>query len=283
MNQHIKWLADREDEIGALYRTAAEQFTVHPKFSRFLLTLAEQEGDHGHLLRQLQRRDPAEQAEIALLCDPIAKEKTERLLSKNRQRLMTGKLTEEEVLEVVVSLEFSEWNSIFLLAMNWRSQSDREFRQTLEEIELHRKTVENYLLQLPGADALYQIIQRLAPLWKKRILIVDDDPMIARLLSIVMTPYGDLEVTTRATEALTHLRQNHFDMIVSDVCMPEMDGIEFYRQAIALSPELREHFLFFTATNHAEHLRFIAEHHIPTLKKPAPIKVLRTTMSSLLN
>lgn len=65
--------------------------------------------------------------------------------------------------------------------------------------------------------------------------------------------------------------------------MPEMDGIELYQQAVQLDPEIGKHFLFFTATNHSEHLRFIAEHHIPTLKKPAPLKILQEMMTNLLN
>lgn len=283
MNQQINWQAEREDDLEALYRSAAARFAAQPEFSRFLLTLAEQERDHGNFLRQLLRLEPAGLPGSELLCDAGARQKTEEMIAKSWQTLATEDLTEQAMLEIIVQLEFSEWNSIFLLAMNWNGHNESEFRNMLGEIELHRKTVENYLSRTPEADDLYRIIHSLAPLWKKRILIVDDDPVIARLLGIVMTPYGDLEVTTHPVEALEQLRQRHFDVVISDVCMPEMDGIELYQQAIKLDPEISKHFLFFTATNHQEHLRFIAEHHIPTLKKPAPLKVLQETMTSLLN
>ena len=282
MHPQIDWLAEREEEIESLYRAAAAQFAAHPRFSRFLLTLAEQERDHGNFMRNLHRPEDAGLAEIGTLCDPIARQKTEEMLAASWQALAVG-LTEKAMLELIVKLEFSEWNAIFLLAMNWSGQKDDEFRRMLSEIELHRKTVENYLLQTPAAEELCQIIHALAPLWKKRILIVDDDPVIARLLGIIMTPYGELEITTRPADALNYLRHCHFDVMISDVCMPEMNGIELYQQAIQLDPEIGKHFLFFTATNHEEHLRFIAEHHIPTLKKPAPLKVLQETMTNLLN
>ena len=118
---------------------------------------------------------------------------------------------------------------------------------------------------------------------KPELLIVDDDPVIARLLEIIMTPFGKLEVTTHPADALQHLRQRRFDVMISDVSMPDMDGIELYQQAIKLDPEIGKRFLFFTATNHQEHLRFIAENNIPTLKKPANLKVLQDAMTSLLN
>lgn len=283
MNQEINWLADREEEIEALYRSAALRFADHPELAQFLLTLADQERDHGGYLRQLYQPHYQGLPEGELLCPPDAREKTVEMIAAGWQALAAKDFRQEQMLELIARLEFSEWNAIFLLAMNWRGQSDGEFRRMLGEIELHRKTVEDYLLHSPAADDLYQLIHTLAPLWKKRILIVDDDPVIARLLGIVMTPYGELEVTTRPADALNHLRSRHFDVMISDVCMPEMDGIELYQQAVQLDPEIGKHFLFFTATNQQEHLRFIAEHHIPTLKKPARLNVLQAAMTSLLN
>ena len=283
MNQQINWQAEREEEIEALYRSAAVRFAAQQEFAAFLLTLAAQEREHGKLLRQLLRPEVVDTAGVDQLCDPGVRQSTEKLIAASWLTLASANLTEQRMLEVIVQLEFSEWNSLFLLTMNWSGQNDGEFRRMLDEIELHRKTVEDYLLQVPGSDELYQMIHTLAPLWKKRILIVDDDPVIARLLEIIMTPFGNLEVTTDPAEALKHLRQRHFDVMISDVCMPEMDGIELYQQAIKLDPEIGKHFLFFTATNHQDHLRFIAENNIPTLKKPANLKILQEAMTSLLS
>ena len=283
LNQQIDWQAGQEEELEALYRAAAMRFAAHPDFAQFLLVLAAQEREHGKLLRQLLL--PSERAgtpAIDFPDDPGTRSSTEKMIAASWQTLEAEDLTEQRMLEVIVQLEFSEWNSLFLLTMNWSGQNDDEFRRMLGEIELHRQTIENYLLQAGVADELFQMIHTLAPLWKKRILIVDDDPVIARLLEIIMTPYGDLEVTTRPADALNHLRSRHFDVMISDICMPEMDGIELYQQAVKLNPEIGKHFLFFTATNHRDHLHFIAEHHIPTLKKPAPLKVLQEAMTSLL-
>ena len=54
MNEQINWQAEREEEIEALYHSAAVRFAAQPEFAAFLLTLAAQEREHGKLLQQLR-------------------------------------------------------------------------------------------------------------------------------------------------------------------------------------------------------------------------------------
>lgn len=65
------------------------------------------------------------------------------------------------------------------------------------------------------------------------ILIVDDDPFFCRLLSRQLETLGFDRVTSyeRANEALAHLDQHPgvIELILCDLQMPEMDGIEFIR------------------------------------------------------
>lgn len=62
---------------------------------------------------------------------------------------------------------------------------------------------------------------------KRRILVVDDDPMIRRLLR---TPLHDAGYEIFEMEdghaALRWMLRNQVDLMVLDVSMPEMDGIE---------------------------------------------------------
>lgn len=281
MEEHIRWQAEREEEMESLYRTAAARFATHPDFARFLLTLAEQERDHGRQLTELPRPELNGTAGIDDRCDLRTRADLEELIAASRKTLATEDLSEEAMLEVIVKLEFSEWNSLYLLTADRSGQSEGEFRRLLAAIETHRKTIEDYLRQTTSADHLHEIIHNLAPLWKRRILIVDDEPVIARLLGIAVAPYGEIEVTTSPAAALQHLRDRQFDAMISDVCMPEMDGIKLYQEAIKLHPEIGDRFLFFTATSHQDHLRFIADHNIPILKKPATLKVLKERLTAL--
>ena len=61
-----------------------------------------------------------------------------------------------------------------------------------------------------------------------RVLVVDDDPVIVRLLRVNFEMEG-YEVSTAADgeEALTAVRAQRPDVIVSDVMMPKLDGLAF--------------------------------------------------------
>lgn len=66
-----------------------------------------------------------------------------------------------------------------------------------------------------------------------RILLVDDDPIVVRVLQTQLARLGfdDVVAMTRATDALARLRAGgaSLDLILLDLQMPEMDGVEFVR------------------------------------------------------
>lgn len=70
-----------------------------------------------------------------------------------------------------------------------------------------------------------------------RILIVDDEEMICSILSRRLTSEGYSCVTAHnGKEALNHFYKNSFSLIISDIKMPEMDGIELLKKVKAMHP-----------------------------------------------
>src|SRR3989454_850344 len=66
---------------------------------------------------------------------------------------------------------------------------------------------------------------------RARILIVDDERSIRELLEIVLKKDGFNVTSVRsAVEALTLLKSSDFDLIISDIKMPDMTGIDLLRQ-----------------------------------------------------
>ncbi len=65
----------------------------------------------------------------------------------------------------------------------------------------------------------------------QRILVVDDDPMVASTIERVLRPEGyDVEVALGGLAALSRVQEHRPDLVVLDVMMPGVDGLEVCRQ-----------------------------------------------------
>jgi CheY-like chemotaxis protein len=68
-----------------------------------------------------------------------------------------------------------------------------------------------------------------------RVLALDDDPVTQRLLELTLRQVGGFDATIvhSAQRALELLRTEHFDVVIADAMMPDMNGREFRRAARA--------------------------------------------------
>ncbi len=75
---------------------------------------------------------------------------------------------------------------------------------------------------------------------RRRILIVDDDPVIVRLLQVNFLIEGyDVETASRGDEALAKAGEWAPDLVILDVMMPGIDGWEVCRR-LKENPQMRE-------------------------------------------
>src|ERR1700691_3986928 len=69
------------------------------------------------------------------------------------------------------------------------------------------------------------------------LLIVDDERSICELLEISFRKEGHkVEVASNGEAAKRKLASQIFDIVVSDICMPDMDGVELLRYCKEVSP-----------------------------------------------
>ena len=77
-----------------------------------------------------------------------------------------------------------------------------------------------------------------------RILLAEDEEAMRTYLARALENAGyDVVSVDRGTAALPLLETQHFDLLLSDIVMPEMDGIELARRATELDPDLKVMFI----------------------------------------
>jgi CheY-like chemotaxis protein len=109
-----------------------------------------------------------------------------------------------------------------------------------------------------------------------RILIVDDDPLITELVIDMLGLEGyDVDTATNGIEALRKLERQRYDLIITDLHMPKLDGSGFYRELAQRKLHSLKRIIFLTGTTGgSEEHRFVQESGVPVLLKPFNVSEL---------
>ncbi|MEE8432368.1 MAG: response regulator [Candidatus Desulfatibia sp.] len=116
----------------------------------------------------------------------------------------------------------------------------------------------------------------------KSILVVDDEKMIQRHMRSMLEGIGcTCEVASNASEALKILNSHTFDMVISDISMPEMDGIQLMKKAKESFPDLD--FIIMTGHSHDyTYVDIIDAGAADYLNKPFESKELKARMGRII-
>jgi CheY-like chemotaxis protein len=283
LQETITWLIDIESSAAELYAEAAAVFREDEDFSRFLALMSAEEHEHIKLLQQA--RDTISDKEIKRSCfyfDDHFRKKIAAPFIRARRFLENGELTKATMIDILAEAEFSEWNELFLYILDTLKVLHEDVQKAVADIDQHRKHVQEFILSLPDGDSLIQRVRRLSHTGSKRALIVEDNIAVARMLEALGADNVEVIIARDAQEGLSHLRQGYFDLIVSTIEMPEMHGIEMYKQALAMDPSLHLRFIFFTGTENPDYLDFIRDSKTLMLPKPSPVRLISEMMNEVL-
>ena len=119
----------------------------------------------------------------------------------------------------------------------------------------------------------------------KSILVVDDTRSMRAMVAAVLEGAGyEVATAESGAVALELLHEAHFDAVVSDLRMPDMDGAALWREISLRHPELAHRILFVTGDTLSPNAReFLRESRCASLDKPFSKPELIAKVQSLLS
>ena len=117
-----------------------------------------------------------------------------------------------------------------------------------------------------------------------KALVVDDEPVIRSLYSEVLEAMGfKVDTASNGMEGLERLKAGAYNLIISDIRMPKLTGIEFLLGADRVRAGSQERFIFTTGVldSLSAHEYMIATER-PCIMKPAKVDQIQQTVLEFL-
>jgi CheY-like chemotaxis protein len=117
-----------------------------------------------------------------------------------------------------------------------------------------------------------------------RVLVVDDEPLIGRVMRRALGADFDVVALECAREALNRIVSGeHFDVILCDLMMPDMTGMELHAELTSFDRSLAQRMIFVTGGAFTESAQdFLDREGILRAEKPVDVPSIRALIHSLL-
>src|SRR3990172_1423329 len=285
MKDMIEWLIRAEDRTFSVYNKAADYVNADQEFSGFVRQLAYYEKIHHNIIMEaydmIKCRSDLPSL-IAVMSDNTKKD-FDDCLSKIEKGIDDGTLTKDDLTDCIISLEFCEWNDAFAYVVTALKNSYAEFRTAAINIHRHKMFIKRFLDSHKDSRKHVDRITNLHKIWEEKILIVDDEQVIVDVMEAILSTEGMIEKAANGSEALEKLREKYYAAIISDVNMPVMDGVDFYKRAVELYPSINKRFLFFTGRLDEKQVEFFEINNLQYIQKPSNLKDIRSKVVEILS
>lgn len=286
MKEIIEWLQGIEKRAEGLYKEAGGALKEDdPELSSLVEHLAADEAEHLRCMQEVSGLvGTLEGPESVIELDEETIRRIEDYFHCCEQSLKAGELTTEAMVEMIVNAEFSEWNEIFLYTVKLvKGLSREDCIRSIISMQRHKDRVKEFIESRDEYGKYLETIKELPDIWNESILIVDDEEVILEVLENILVDGNLIERAVNGEEALKKLGEKYFRAIITDVNMPVMDGIEFYKRAVETFPNVGERFIFFTASGDSEFLSFIEANGLRLIEKPSPIGEIRRVVREVVD
>jgi CheY-like chemotaxis protein len=116
-------------------------------------------------------------------------------------------------------------------------------------------------------------------------LVVEDEPHVLDLIVTLLKEQGwKVDVAPGGRTGLQSAKQRRYDLIISDIKMPDGDGQTFFRDVKAHDATLARRFIFITGdTANPEAWAFLEDSHVPVIEKPFPPAVFEEAVARVMS
>jgi CheY-like chemotaxis protein len=132
--------------------------------------------------------------------------------------------------------------------------------------------------QVPAAsDSKLRAAPGVRPARSGRVLVVDDEVAVGRTIQRLLGDRHEVVVVTSGAEAIAVLEAGGaFDVVLCDMSMPDVTGMEVYTRTTASHPDLAERFVFMTGGSfHPRTREFLETSSTTRIDKPFDLNALR--------
>jgi two-component system NtrC family sensor kinase len=139
-----------------------------------------------------------------------------------------------------------------------------------------------FQVELPAGTPAVKAPTRPTPVPRGlKVLVIDDEPHIQHYMTATLESWGhQVVVASNGAEGLAHAARQAFDLIVSDLRMPELGGREMFERLTRDQPAVAQRVVFSTGdTVRGDTLAFLESLGRPYLRKPFTLGELRAVLA----
>jgi CheY-like chemotaxis protein len=284
MEQTLLWLRNVEQLASDVYMAVALDLKEDREFSSFLLQMKEDEAWHFHLIGSAAHyfSERNETPRLDITVDSTMTKVLEVPFQNLLNKIADHSVTRQDVVDFIVEVEFAELNHIFLYVLDL-AKSCQAFEYVAASMQAHENRIQKFLESLPGNIKIPDDFYKRPQIWKEKILIVEDDMAVRELFARVLGDLGAVETANNGQEALDKVKDHFFNVVVSDIGMPVMNGVEFYGKAIETDPQIGSRFLFCSGDFTPDIEKLCTQKNLECLEKPVKLQALKQAVKEIMD
>lgn len=283
MRETVERLIEIETLSSDVYRRAAKALKADTDLSALLLHLAADEERHHVMLESvLKKLKESEENPLCVSFDDRTRDSISSFFIQCKNKLDDDTLVASDMVNCILSTEYSEWNDIFIYVIRLLLSDSRDFISGAAEIEQHKRSIERFLEGRSEYSGQLDLIRLIPDVWNEKILVIEENRDMQELLKAILVREGEIVIAASIEEAKALIKDEYFAVIVTELFLSHTSGSEFYEEAKKHYPDFAARMLVLADYLEPRDRAFLEEAGIRYLKKPAPVSEIKAAVAAIL-